>query len=452
MQIHMQMQNQTQNIFTIKDNTIQIKKKNDTNYNISVKDIKPLFVNKYPPKMEKYGYNDKYDDTKMKRDKNWNTFKLLSNPYTFISLSGADCKLLKSVGLHNATKISNVKAISAAYFKLWEMIIEFNLLSVNNDINMAGIAEGPGGFINAMVDYRKQFYKDVYLRNSVAGITLIDRENPKPYVVFEEHKPAQNFMKEYRNEKKILKISHGKNGTGNINVLDNILEFAKLYEGDNRAYFASADGGIDTEGKKNIQEQLSSQLVFNEIVTILSIQAIGGNSVIKCYFLTTELSAQCLYLLCCLYDEVYITKPVTSKITNFEEYIVCKGFKGIDTKLLHKLYEITDKWQHNATKNVNKVCLLSSMLLNDVPDDFANKLAEYNKKMFDNKMKYNDKTMELIKKANDNGFKNSRNISGIDGFFELVNEGKKIARQWCINYKINYIKNGENNGINKRRY
>ena len=35
--------------------------------------------------------------------------------------------------------------------------LDFNLINVNKPIKVAGLAEGPGGFIEAIINYRKKF-------------------------------------------------------------------------------------------------------------------------------------------------------------------------------------------------------------------------------------------------------------------------------------------------------
>tara|TARA_Y100000816_G_C25948903_1_gene494991 strand:- start:433 stop:870 length:438 start_codon:yes stop_codon:yes gene_type:complete len=44
------------------------------------------------------------------------------------------------------------------------------------------------------------------------------------------------------------------------------------------------------------------------------------------------------------YDNVYCVKPFTSRPANSEKYLICKGYRGIDTNLLEKLYSVVDRW------------------------------------------------------------------------------------------------------------
>jgi hypothetical protein len=51
-----------------------------------------------------------------------------------------------------------------------------------------------------------------------------------------------------------------------------------------------------------------------------------------------------IYLISTFYESVEIVKPLTSKITSYERYIIAKDFRGITRQKLNKLYEITKKW------------------------------------------------------------------------------------------------------------
>jgi hypothetical protein len=53
----------------------------------------------------------------------------------------------------------------------------------------------------------------------------------------------------------------------------------------------------------------------------------GGNLVVKHYTLFEPFTIKYLTILSQLFDTMYITKPLSSKRTNSEVYIVCKGYK-----------------------------------------------------------------------------------------------------------------------------
>ena len=135
------------------------------------------------------------------------------------------------------------------------------------------------------------------------GITLISSDKDVPGWF-----KAKNFLK----NKKDIHISFGKDGTGNLYNLDNILKFREEV-GENKSYIVNQYGGFDFSNDFNKQEQLSYRLIICEIITALSIQKIGGSFVCKVFDLYTISSSKILYFISCFYKEVHIYKPQTSR-------------------------------------------------------------------------------------------------------------------------------------------
>jgi hypothetical protein len=59
--------------------------------------------------------------------------------------------------------------------------------------------------------------------------------------------------------------------------------------------------------------------------------------VIKIYTYFTDYTLSLLIILSLVFDYTYIAKPLTSKPTNSELYVVCKGFNGISFTLMNDL-------------------------------------------------------------------------------------------------------------------
>ena len=87
------------------------------------------------------GYIDKINDSHK-----WDTAKKLSNNFELIG-----CNWEKSV--------SAVKPMSRSYYKMLEMIIDFKLVDNNVTSYIYGaIAEGPGGFVESFIKYRRKYF------------------------------------------------------------------------------------------------------------------------------------------------------------------------------------------------------------------------------------------------------------------------------------------------------
>ena len=92
----------------------------------------------------------------------WDSMKKYTNLYEFIHTPVNQYK--RSVCVHNP--------ISRSYFKMIEMLNTHNLLKkYNKSIRTFHLAEGPGGFIEAISSLRKR-KDDCYY-----GMTLIDEKN-----------------------------------------------------------------------------------------------------------------------------------------------------------------------------------------------------------------------------------------------------------------------------------
>ena len=109
---------------------------------------------------------NKIDD--IKNTKDWDKAKKLCNDYELIYTPNKNNK---------SNSISIYEPISRSYFKLWEIITYFKLLDNNQKLRCAGIAEGPGGFIECIVNYRNKYFS---IKDDIYAITLIDDNKDIP--------------------------------------------------------------------------------------------------------------------------------------------------------------------------------------------------------------------------------------------------------------------------------
>tara|TARA_B110001469_G_C9621789_1_gene309950 strand:+ start:100 stop:1311 length:1212 start_codon:yes stop_codon:yes gene_type:complete len=349
-----------------------------------------------------YEYNQLIDyknkiDT-LEDNKLWDNAKKLSNNYELIYLPNKKFKY---------DSISKYEPLSRAYFKLFELLVDFNLIESKNPLKIASLAEGPGGFIEATINYRKRFTK---IKDKINAITLYSSNKDIP-----GWNKSKNFLKKNSN----VYVSYGVDNTGDLYNLENILEYAKLFDHD--ADFITADGGFDFSYNFNKQEQLSYRILFCEIITALSIQKIGGSFVCKFFDMYTEITQSLIYLLFSTYKEVYITKPNTSRTANSEKYIVCKGFLGINKDYLKKLYILVKNFDY-ITKNDMFVNQLFDYNFNS---EFIDNINFINTNFFTNQIQSITNTLTLIKN-------NSINIE----FNDNIKKQTVLAFKWCKHYRV----------------
>ena len=382
-------------------NTYLLQKKSNINYfipNISFKfgKIESNEINniyEYNQLIYYKNHIDSLEDTKL-----WDSAKKLSNLYELIYLPNKKYKY---------DSVSKYEPLSRAYFKLFEILVDFDLINNPKLLKIGSLAEGPGGFIEATINYRKRITKT---KDNINAITLYSNNKDIP-----GWNKSKNFLKKNPN----VNISYGKDNTGDLYNVENIKEYASLFNND--ADFITADGGFDFSYNFNKQEQLSYRILFCEIITALSIQKIGGNFVCKFFDIYTNITQSLIYLLFTFYKEVYITKPNTSRDANSEKYIVCKGFLGIDALYLTKLYILVNNFKYVYD---NKM-YINQLFDFDINPQFKIDLNKINTIFFNKQINSIISTLSLIRQ-------NNLNIE----FNNTIKKQTILAYKWCKYYKI----------------
>lgn len=290
--------------------------------------------------------------------------------------------------------VCNIVPVSRSYFKLHEIIYDFELLRYikQNNIFCCSIAEGPGGFIHCLNDFNKIIHRKI---KKIYGITLISQDNSVPYW-------NSSILKN-----SINKIFLGDNIDGNIYNMDIVNGFLEFVE--EKCDLITADGGFDYSNDYNKQELNSYRLLYCEIFTALNIQKIGGCFIIKIFDIFYYKTLQLIYLLYNLYDEIHIYKPSLSRLSNSEKYIVCKGFHGFPDILKNKL-----KSYYN---HVEKFHI-------DIPVSFINEIKIYKEIYIECQMSNITNIIKHIKEKN------------IKKDNDLLYFQKKNAIEWCKTYNL----------------
>ena len=253
------------------------------------------------PSLQEYVSNIKAEIEKYK-DK-WDQYKKITNKYEFINTI---C-FIENPYINSC--VCNYKPISRSYFKMIEILYHFDF-SFSENIQSFHLAEGPGGFIEALQKYRKN-KKDTY-----TGMTLIEENKDIP-----KWNKITQFMKYNSN----IILEYGPQKDGNLYFKHN-LDYIKTNH-KNKYDFITADGGFDYSVDFNKQEENSINLIFCEILYALILQKQNGSFVLKLFDMFHETTLEMIYLLSYFYKQVFVYKPNTSREANSEKYIVCKGFQ-----------------------------------------------------------------------------------------------------------------------------
>lgn len=340
----------------------------------------------------------------------WDIMKKYTNPYEFIH-TGYEKSFNKGVSLK--------KPLSRAYYKMIEMLHFFDIFEKCKYIPIRSfhLAEGPGGFIEAVADFRK-CKEDKYV-----GMSL---ENG-----IDQNIPGWKKSKRFLDANPNVTIERGPNNNGDLYEVENYKYIIENYSG--TQHLVTADGGFDFSHNYNSQECVMVRLILTQIIYAISMQAKGGTFILKIFDILHKSTCDTLYLLEMFYDSVIICKPQTSRIANSEKYAVCKGFKYANVALLHDMF--TNVIMSMKTHFTSEKIWLSQIFDINLPIALQNKLVELNAVFGQQQIENIKYTIQLI---NDKDHK-----------YERVSTSKKNniqkALDWCARYKVQCIEQKRTN-------
>lgn len=359
--------------------------KNTLNPIVNKQDFKKLFKNK----------------TNIDRIRNWHIYRNITNEFELVQRQ----------------KLS-FKPISRAYFKLWEILKLFEDklgLFDKNNINIATLAEAPGGFAQALQHYRKKFANND--NDKIYGISLKDGDN----------KTGHNI--EWKLNTDNFHISFGdpenKDHDGNLINPDVLNYYIELFK-NKKAKIATADGGfLIPYVNENFKESYHIPLFYSEMLAAVSVLEKGGSFIFKIYDISIKPMFDILYIINKLFKNVNIIKPLTSRPANSEKYIVATGFKGLTKYNKKMLFNILEQLWKN--ENSYKKKYIKSFIDIKYDTQFMKNIVNLNSKYLDNQNKNLEETIGLIrlKKTDLDNLKNKN----------LKNQ-KEIAEEFIKFYKI----------------
>ncbi|EDO44686.1 predicted protein, partial [Nematostella vectensis] len=246
-----------------------------------------------------------------------------------------------------------------AFAKLYEVLASYNVVPTeavsSKKLYGVHLCEAPGAFVAATNHYLRNHHPD--LEWVWLGATL------NPY--YEGHSPKALLDDDRFIVETLQNWDFGADGTGDLMQLENLNHLAEACQG--KVHLVTADGSIDCSDEPEEQENAVSQLIFCEAVTALTVLATGGCYVFK-MFTTLEHHMVCLmYLMCCLFEEVHVIKPGTSKGGNSEVYITCCGYTGNLSPQYHEI--LYTAYQQDTAEKV-------LFPLNSIPREFLYLIKE----------------------------------------------------------------------------
>ena len=297
-------------------------------------------------------------------EKKWRLIRTLVTDYEFVGNNN----------YHNIKQLTDIKNISRAYFKLWELLIKYEdklLLKQKKKLYYVGLAEAPGGFLQCFLHYRKK-------NDKITTISL--RTNNKNNIKWIIENPNIDIIYGDKN----------KNHDGNL-LNPEIIKYFCNYV--NKVDFVTADGGfaLNNNKKEMYKGQYHNHLFLCEIYITLKILKQNGNFILKIYDFSNQITIDLINILKKVFKSVNIEKPNTSREMNNENYLVCIGYKP-HYDITIKLFEIINHlW-------LNKNLMLTNILNTNNPF-LIQELIKINKKQMIKQIKKLKYALLLSKKS-----------------------------------------------------
>lgn len=327
---------------------------------------------------------------KINDNKCWDTAKRLSNTYEFIFSSG-----------YNKVSVSKKKPLSRSYFKLWEILHDFNIIDRHSSVKTAHIAEGPGGFIECLCDFMNSNDK----RANIYGITLKSQDKKIPSWKLPKYLFEKNMINLYDTDE------------GNIYRMKTIKNFIR-FVGENSCELVTSDGGFDFSADFNNQESHSLMLMISEIYISLKLQKKGGSMILKVFDLFATRTIQLIAICSEFYERFVILKPQTSRPANSEKYLLFQN--NIDD---------------GSLDSMKSMQILESCIINNDPsfidgftryEDCLISLTKYNMLYTSNQIDFLRETLRVSQ------------ISDLSVLTKnkYINKNIDLCKKWCIEYSI----------------
>ena len=375
------------------------------------------------------------------REKEWDFYKKYTNPYEYIH----------TVVPQKKKSVSKYKPISRSYFKMLEMMSEFCLdypadqtfqnMSYSSfffadRMRTFHLAEGPGGFIEAICNKRDNPADEYY------GMTIILDKN-------DDNVPAWHKTGHFLSQHPNVNLEYGLDGTGNLLHIDNFEYCVKKYG--SSMDLITADGGFDFSKNFNMQEISITNLLWGQVCYALCLQKMGGNFVLKIFDVFYRPTVDILYILSGFYEEVNICKLKTSRVGNSEKYVVCKKFRfsscfSFYPKIYESFLNIKSEWNEfsiadflrideprnsyiaTAVENgQNQPEYIWQILNFDIPRHFTKTIEEINAIFGQQQIENIHYTISLIDKQPKQ-----------DKLDQLVKQNITKCVNWCIEHSVIY--------------
>lgn len=239
--------------------------------------------------------------------------------------------------------------VTNAWVKMYELLHTYKLF--DNDaskINTFHICEHPGAFIYSIAEYIK--------RNTAAEHNFR----------FQSLKPKKGTGSKIFSTEKGLLSKHSDKldyaSDGDITNIDNIKYYIDKYRS-KKWDLITSDCGLDCSDDFNKQETVLAPIYGGALITALGIGSKGSNYVYKIFSFHTKYSIELLAISKQYYENVFITRTLTTKSTSGEIYVVC----------INQKRALTDNEIEDLISKYNK-----GSFMDKIPKNMSDDIIKYN--------------------------------------------------------------------------
>lgn len=273
----------------------------------------------------------------------------------------------------SAMKLANIDSIFNRMFTDPRDSENKSIVSDDEPFYFADICAGSGGFTEYIL-----WKKDWKVKGF--GFTLRSEDD-------------FNLKKFSASSPEMFDIYYGFYNDGNIYKTENInslREYIDECTDRRRVHIVTADGGFHSDLENTPVEVINKRLYLCQFLTALSVLRKGGNFLCKLFKTLTHFSIGLIYLMYIAFDKISIHKPLTSRPTSAEKYIVCNGLReSIESIQNYMNYINILEAQYESTSKSIKSIITIDIIKSD--KQFCNYIFEIN----NTTMEYQIKGIEI---------------------------------------------------------
>ena len=225
----------------------------------------------------------------------------------------------------------NGKMVTNAWMKYWEIYHHYKLIPEQSDRKFLAFfnAELPGAAINAFNHFMKTARPGMEFDWRASSLAPGTIETTNTDIL------GDKYGLFARNRDKWLMTLPGEKGrenNGDVTNFANLEDFARLVGPDSPlggVDLYSHDAGIDASDDYNNQETSNARIHLGCALSGFMTLRVGGAFIAKQYTLFESFTWNLIIIYAQLFDEFYLSKPLTSRPFNSEIYLIGIGFRGL---------------------------------------------------------------------------------------------------------------------------